>query len=289
MDWSTALVLAAITWLDGIRPVQADALVLRRVLGGPWTVATPADAGRTWRLVAWWSPFTLGLVIPPGGTAGVDAAAEGTDEAIATRIAHCRRILVALRALGMVGLAVLVVGLPAAAARFGAWGFVAALGAVLLLSVATSITTLRALTRLGCGWHDAARTAAPLLWPFSAPHAYEVVLAHAVAGAPPLLVARRLLGVAGFGSWIRPQAYDALRGDVRSSDATTLATLIGPSDLAAIVSSPPAHCGAGECYCRRCARVYRAGTDACAECGGLRLVNVPDGRLRLAESAGRTG
>src|SRR5687768_2641214 len=104
MDWSTVLILAAITWLDGVRRVHADALVLRRVLGGPWTVAKPVDAGRTWRLVAWWSPFTLGLVIPPGGTVWADAAAEGTDEAIGTRLAHCRRILVALRALGMLGL-----------------------------------------------------------------------------------------------------------------------------------------------------------------------------------------
>jgi hypothetical protein len=98
------------------------------------------------------------------------------------------------------------------------------------------------------------------------------VLEHAVAGAAPLMVARKLLGSAGFAAWVRPRAYDALCDVAEPRDASALSTVVGHSALAAIIHAAPTHCDPGERYCPRCARVYRAGIAACAECRGLRLV-----------------
>jgi hypothetical protein len=273
MDWGTVVLLAAVTWLDGVRRVPAGALVLRRLVADRWTVAESADPERTWRLVAWWSPFTLALVVPPGGIAAdVDASRERTDDALAARLARCDRALLALRVLGASVLVGIVIGIPAAVARFDSWGFAAGVAGVLLLALATAVAASCVVRRLGQPWRRATRIAAPLLWPFSAPRAAEVVLEHAIAGAPPLMVARRLLGAAAFASWIRPQAYDALRGEGSTHEgAAAVLTLVGRPGLAAIVQTPPANCEPDEAYCARCARVYRAGTATCAHCEQLPL------------------
>jgi hypothetical protein len=272
MDWSTVVILAAVTWLDGVRRVPPDALVLRRVFGGRWTVADPADVGRTFRLVSWWSPVTLPLVIPSGGIPEADSPTGARTETLAARLERSGRVVGALRVLGALVVAGIVLGIPAAVALFGAWGFAAALGAVLLLGVAMAAVVAGAVRGVGRSWRRAARIGAPLLYPFTAPRAAELVLQHAVAGEPPLMVARQLLGPDGFAAWVRPQAYDALRANAGARDASALMTLVGHSGLAAIVHAVPAQCEAGECYCPRCARVYRAGTVACAECGGPRLI-----------------
>jgi len=267
MDWGVVLVLAAITWLEGVRRVPADALVLRQVLGGAWTVLAPDDRGRAWRLVAWWTPLTLALVVPPGGI--LDAEPTGTRgaEVLATRLARVGRTTIALRALGAGVLLGIVFGLPAAVARFGAWGLAAGLAGVLVLALVTAAVAARGARLLGYGWRRALRVGASLLWPFSSPRAAEVLLEHSVAGAPPLLVARQLLGDAGFAEWVRPQAYDALAGHGLPNDAATLLlTLLGRPALAAIVHAPPASCASGEAFCARCARTYRAGARVCAEC-----------------------
>src|SRR5687767_11497229 len=120
MDWSTVVILAAITWLDGVRRVPSDALVLRRVLGGQWTVADSA-VGRTFRLVSWWSPVTLPLVIPSGGIPEADTPTGARSETLAVRLERSRRVVGALRVLGALVIAGIALGIPAAVARFGAW------------------------------------------------------------------------------------------------------------------------------------------------------------------------
>jgi hypothetical protein len=272
MDWGTVAILAAITWLDGVRRVPAGALVLRQVAGGRWTVADAAMTAASWRLVAWWSPVTLALVIPSGGIPTADAASDATDGALATRVSRSRRALLGTRVLGALVLVGIVFGVPAAAGRFGGWGFVVALAVVMLIATAATGAAFCAVMRLGRGGRRAARLTVHLLWPFSAPRAAELLLEHVVAGAAPLMVARELLGSASFAAWVRPRAYDALHDVAELRDASALWTVVGHSALAAIVDTAPAHCDLGERYCPRCARVYRAGIAACAECRGLRLV-----------------
>jgi hypothetical protein len=190
----------------------------------------------------------------------------------------------------MLGASVLVgivIGIPAAVARFDSWGFAGGVAGVLLLALATAVTTSYVLRRLGQPWRPATRIAAPLLWPFSAPRAAEVVLEHAIAGAPPLTVARRLLRAAAFASWIRPQAYDALRGDGSTREGVSgLLTLVGRSVLTAIVQAPPADCEPGEGYCARCARMYRAGTATCAHCQAVTLIRLPPAPATAVDGSG---
>jgi hypothetical protein len=276
MDWGTVVLHAPVTWLDGVRRVPAGALVLRRLLTDRWTVAESADPERTWRLVAWWSPFTLALVVPPGGIAAdVDTSRELADDVLAARLVRCARALPGLRVLGASVLLGIVIGIPAAVARFDSWGFAAGVAGVLLLALATAVAASYVVRRLGHPWRRATRIAAPLLWPFSAPRAAELVLEHAIAGASPLMVARRLLGAATFASWIRPQAYDALRDEASARErASGLLTLLGRSALTAIVQTPPSDCEPDERYCARCARVYRAGTATCAHCHAVALLRV---------------
>jgi hypothetical protein len=271
MDWSTVGILAAVTLLDGVRRVPAGALVVRRVLAGPWTVAD-RETEPGLRLVSWWNPFTLPLIIPSGGLPDVDALVEQSHDSLDARLARARRVVSFLRLLGAAVVLAIVIGVPAAIARYDAWGLAASLSVVMLLSVAIAIVVACAVRTGGRGWRRAMRIAAPLLYPFSAPRAAELVLGHTVGGAAPLMVARSLLGAAAFAAWVRPQAYDAMQGDASMRDRRGLVALIGQSGVAQIVGTPPAHCGSGERYCARCARVYRADTTTCPECQGLPLV-----------------
>ena len=288
MDWGTVLALAAITWLDGVRRLPPDAVILRRVLGGAWTIVDSAERRRPWHVVSWWSPLTLALIVPPDGVAAGEASLVRADDALAGRLARSRCAVIVLRVLGALVLLGIVLGVPAAVARFGAWGFVGALGGAMLLALAASAVAMRAVLELGGGWRVAARTAAPLLWPFNTGRASEVVLGHAAAGAPQLVVARRLLGDARFAAWARPHAYDALhRAGNAGGRGVALRALVGGLGLVAIVDAPPADCGPDESYCPRCARVYRAGTSACAECPSVVLSAPSAGRGFTSSCAGR--
>ncbi len=272
MDWGAVLALAAITWLEGLRRVPPDALVLRRVLGARWSVAEPVDFGRTWRLVTWWSPLTLALVVPPGGIVRGEASADRAGDALAGRLDACRHTLAALRILGALVLTTVVAGVPAAVGRYGAWGFVAAVVAALLLSLLTAIIAIRGVRRLRVSrWH-AVRVGMPLLWPFAAPRAAVLLTEHANAGAPPLAIARRLLGADDFAAWVRPRAFDALSSTPTADGlGAALLSLIGRPALDAIVQTSPPGCASGERYCARCGRVYRASTARCADCGDVAL------------------
>lgn len=271
MDWSTVVILAAVTLLDSVRRVPAGALVVRRVLTGQWSIAD-SDTQPGLRLVAWWNPFSVPLIIPAGGLVAGDASPEPSAGSLAARLVRARRVTGLLRMLGVVILLAIVLGIPASIARFDAWGLVASLAAVMLLALVIATIVATAMRRAGRSWRRAMRIAAPLLYPFTAPRAAELVLCHAVAGAAPLMVARELLGDTRFAAWVRPQAYDAMQGDSLAPDPRGLVALVGQSGLAQIVRTPPAHCGTGERYCARCARVYRAETRTCPECRGVPLV-----------------
>ncbi len=121
----TIVFLALLTLIEGVRRVPRGSVVLHRVLFGQWTVEQPEPGGRL-RLLSWWSPFMSTIVLAPRpkyqrtDAAAVRAQLEGRELYTA---------LFDLRVLGVLELIVLVLGLPLALQRFGALGFLAALGA----------------------------------------------------------------------------------------------------------------------------------------------------------------
>jgi hypothetical protein len=114
-----------------------------------------------------------------------------------------------------------------------------------------------------------------MLSPFGAPRAADVVLERAVGDAPAALVARELLPGETFAAFVRPWAYDALRGqatDRADGRAAALVATLGAHFLASIVSAPPPARDRRESYCPRCASLYDAGVDDCGDCAGVALV-----------------
>ena len=116
MDWSTVVILAAVTLLDGVRRVPAGALVLRQVLAGRWTVAD-REAEPGLRLVSAWSSFTLPLIIPSGGVSGADAPGDHAHTSLDDRLARARGVVGFLRLLGASIVLAIVLGVPAAVAH----------------------------------------------------------------------------------------------------------------------------------------------------------------------------
>src|SRR5882762_3979270 len=146
----TIVFLALLTLIEGVRRVPRGSVVLHRVLFGPWTVEPP-EAGERVRLLAWWSPLTSAIVLAPRqkyrrtDPDAVRAQLEGRDVYTA---------LFDLRVLGIVELLALVLGVPFALQRFGALGFFAALGAVLLLCLTIFAALAFSAHGLGKPWRD---------------------------------------------------------------------------------------------------------------------------------------
>ena len=285
MDWGATLLLAGITWIDGVGRVAPGSLVLRRALGGAW-VATPADYTdrARWTVIACWRPLMSGLVLAPAAsTRGGDDDARGvreTDARLATHLSRTKPFVLALRLLGALALATLVLGVPWATGRFGGAGLLAGCGAALLLSAVTAGVAARALRALDHGRLASLGAAVSLLSPFAAPRAADAILAAAVGDAPQELVARRLLEPHPFEALMRPRAYDALRTPANpglpSDDGARLADLLGTDFLTAVVAAPPANCRPEEPFCARCGAVYRSETVTCFDCGGLELLSGRD-------------
>src|SRR5829696_6614257 len=106
LDWSTVLVLAAVTVLEGFRRVSSGATIVSRVLNGAWVCQREASSSGV-RLVSWGSPFVLHLLVPPTdpGTAPRD---------LRRRWRRIRRWVPLLRALAALQWLLLVLGIPLA-------------------------------------------------------------------------------------------------------------------------------------------------------------------------------
>ena len=277
MDWGATAALAAIAWTNGVQRVPAGAVVLRRVLGGPWAPLA-VDVRRTrWQVVGWWAPLTASLVLRAGATGAplTVAWARRLERRVEARLRRARPFVRALRVMGALELASLVFGVPWGATRFGVWGLAGGVAAVLLLATITAATALLALRRTGVAWKTAARAALRLLSPFGAPRAADVLLERVVRDAPPELVARAVLPREAFASFIRPRAFDATRAArpaTGEDGGRVLRTMIGAEFLAAVVAAPPLERRDGEAYCPRCAALYDAGVRACGDCDGVALV-----------------
>ena len=257
VDWSTVGVLALVVLLDGLRKVPAEALMLRSVLGGPWYPVESSGMRPGWRIVSLWPPINRHIVLSR-------VASPGPPDVVG-RLRALGWTAPALTVLGWLSLGALVLGVPIAAARFGGWGLVGGAAIAELAAVVSAVVAFSALRRLHFPRSAAARRAAVLLSPFTAPRAGELVLEAAVEGLPPVAVLRALLSEAAFDAWLRPRAYDALQGN---PDPLLRADLREP--LAVVVGARPP--GVLGLYCPRCGQGYRDGAATCHGCDGVGLV-----------------
>jgi hypothetical protein len=264
IDWLSVLVLGALTLLDGARRIPQGAHILRRIGGGSWAVATPEEDRRR-LIVSWWTPFTLRIVVEAEQSRGNDDR-----ERLTERWRRMRRWIAALRLLGGTVLIGVVLGIPAATEMAGWRGLLFVLLIVGVMVIAVATTALLALRRLGLGRGAALRAAGGLLSPFAAPRAAEVVLERALSGSAPLAAIRHLVPAPDFAAWIRPRAYDLLRGHAHAGDPE-LGAALSRSELQRIVGDPPSDRLPREPWCARCGRVYRESTSCCSECDALSL------------------
>jgi hypothetical protein len=183
-----------------------------------------------------------------------------------------------LRVLGAAAVAGLVLLVPCATARLGAWRLAASVLTLLVLGLLSSGITAHALGRLGASRRDAFRLSVPLAWPFSTPTAAARVLEHAARRSTALETVERLLGRAAFIACARPHAYDALEGADASPCCGHESWILpvglapfGADGLRAALAELPAPATAGSGYCVRCGGEYQADVAVCSDCGGLAL------------------
>ena len=250
----TIVFLALLTLIEGVRRVPRGSVVLRRVLFGQWIVAPPETGDRV-RLLSWWSPLMSTIVLAPRERYArtdadtVRALLDGRD---------LHTALFDLRLLGVVELLALVLGVPFALQRFGAFGFFVALGAVLILCLMIYAVLAFSAHGLGTPWRAALRWALAYLSPFAAPRGAEALLVRALREAPPGVAVNALLAPDVFLRWVRPLVYDANNG--REVDRRLLEGL-NLKQVGASLASPD---GQG-LWCPRCGATFVQG-ESCSEC-----------------------
>jgi hypothetical protein len=291
-DLSTVAILLALLWLDGWRHVPDDAVVVRRVLLGRWIVHAPGTRFAGFAFLAWWPPYGVPLVLRdrtgPADRRWTFSVAVARAERRRRRIAWEAGIVRLIGALLVVWIAIVI---PVLTASFGAFGLIRGIASAFLISASIMLITANALRDACVPCREAARRALPLLSPFSASRAPELLLEAALSGVPPIVALRALLGERAFLEWLRPMAFDALaseRGSARPrEDAHVKESLLASvphSLLVAAVAAPNRSRsrddrGAAERelerYCARCGRTFRQTASACTDCGGLPLTDLP--------------
>ena len=282
LDLTTVLLLAVVLWLDGWRRVPADALVLRRVSIGAWRVAEPWARLGPLALVALWPPLIMPCIVRPDDAAqdASGGARWARDFSIAVargrrRLRRARVEIAALRIVGTLLLAWIILGIPLATARSGGRGLLLGILGAFCLSTWLSIATAGALRELGARWGGAARACASLVSPFSAMRAPEVVVNEALGGLGPLQRVAALVEREELERWLRPYAYDELHRDSTGAGSPLagavrqLPRLVLDAATAAPVIDGDSEDGAT--YCPRCATVYQRGAESCASCDGVAL------------------
>lgn len=259
LDWSAFGFLALLTLLDGLRRVPAGALVLRKIMGGAWTVVH-IRAG--YGLVSWWPPLSTSLVLV--GPAGERDGGAIASSKVEDHLKAVRRKVTALSILGGVSLLALLVGIPVAMRWFGGMGFLLSLLVVVLLSSLIAILSFFFSRSLGFSTRQRLLFALPRLNPFAAPAAGEALLERTLTGANPYAVARALMKEADFVAWIRPLAYDITAGS--SSAGATLAEVFPPKHLEKMIDTRPATVGAESPWCPRCGSEFGASSTVCPAC-----------------------
>ena len=269
-DWSTAGILALIVLADGLRRAPPDAVLVRKFGTGPWAVVPGGPRQPRLTLVSWGAPFVSTLLVRKGG-AGIP------DNPWLERYERLRRRLPAVRLLAGAGLLLVVIGIPIGAAAAGSTGFLAAVIAVLAVTLTTAVLSL-AWARPLAGQSPAVGWAAHLLSPFTTPRAAELLLERCGEGQSQLALLRVLLPADSFEAWVRPRAFDRI-GSGAGPD-TELDLVLDRDALRALLARPPAAAGEGDPYCPRCGGVYAESSDRCADCDVALVRRVPSGATR---------
>jgi hypothetical protein len=287
IDFGTVAVLVFVLWLDGWRRVEPGDLAVRRVGFGRWTLhATTARVG-SFALVAWWPPIVLPFVVPasPAVESRGEPAAWTTDYTVSVARGRrkLRRAAVNIAILRIVGALLLVwiaLGIPLMTAQWGGSGLLRGIGGAFLFSAEVAIICFAVLRMSGVPRRAALGKCAPLLSPFTAARAAEIVVAHALDGLSPAAQMGALLDRQRFDAWLRPWAYDEMNGrrahDKAEARTRGLASSLPAPLLARIVSEVPADGGddSASSYCPRCGSRYYQHVAVCSECSDVPLLAV---------------
>lgn len=265
----TAFILAVVALSESVRRLAPRTMVLHRDASGPWKVSRAFELGPGLYVLAWFVPYTLPIVVsgPPDERLGRRRLLKRLE----SRTRRARVSVALLRVIGMAVLA-LMLGLPLAIHRWGAWGFLVDLTLLLVLTVTQANVARVALRRVGLGWRRALTSSLRFLSPFSAPQAAGAVQEQAVKGVPPLVVAHSLLGESEFLNAMRPLAYDTVHEASTSEDGRTLLQLVDSGRLRTFLTTAPLTEPRAR-FCPRCATVYRDDVLECADCQGVGLRN----------------
>jgi hypothetical protein len=255
-DWLTFWILVGLTLWEGVRRVPAGAVLLRNSAGYPWQVAAGPFAAPEWRLASWMSPLVCHVVLSPGAGSG------------RTVPRHLGRWMTLLRVPGVAALVSLVIGVPLLTASAGVVGLIQALAAAFGASLLAALGSVAALWSMHVEVKTAVRDGLPILSPFTAPRAPEIVLSRALEGVAFTDALRALLPPDACAEWLRPLAYDVARG-------RGVAEFLPAEEAAAILQCPPAGLFAGDAYCARCGRAYLPTATGCRACEGVEMVRVP--------------
>jgi hypothetical protein len=289
IDFGTVAVLVFVLWLDGWRRVEPGDLAVRRVGFGAWNLYTPAARVGSFALVAWWPPIVLPFVVPasPATESRGEPAAWTTDYTVS--VARGRRKLrraalniAILRIFGALLLVWIAVGIPLMTARWGGSGLLRGIGGAFLFSAEVAIICFAVLRMSGVPRRTALRKCGPLLSPFTAARAAEIVTADALDGLSPAAQMGALLDGRRFATWLRPWAFDEVNGrqvhDKAEARARRLASSLPAPLLTRIVTSVPTDGGddsAVGSYCPRCGSRYYRHVVLCSECSDVHLQVVP--------------
>ena len=289
IDFGTVAVLVFVLWLDGWRRVEPGDVTVRRVAFGPWTLHAATARVGSFALVAWWPPIVLPFVVVVSPAAeNHDAAAAWTADysvSVARGRRKLRRAAVNIAILRIVGALLLVwiaVGIPLMTARWGGSGLLRGIGGAFIFSAEVAIICFAVLRMSGLPARAALRKSAPLLSPFTAARAAEIVVARALDGLTPAARMAALLGGQRFAAWLRPWAYDEMNGrrvhDKTEASTRGVASSVPAPLLARIVTDVPTDGGddaAASSYCPRCGSRYYQHVAVCSECSEVQLLAVP--------------
>ncbi len=258
-DWTSFWTLTLVVLLDGVRRVPEGSYLVRCLPGYGWSVGDGPSESSRWRIASWWSPLSIHCVVHSGAT-------EPADPVITDELFAWFRVL---RVVGGATLVSLLVGVPTLSATFGAWGFLFALGLILVSSASAVLCATLALRWLGYRTGAAFRSSAQLLWPFTAPRAPELFIERALATMQPARAIQLLLPPGAFRNWARPLVYDSAIGQDGEPPA---AAGISIEVRREILSVPPEGYSTGERFCPRCGKSYVRTVEKCRDCNHLSLI-----------------
>ena len=258
LDLTTVAILATVALLEGIRRVPPCALIVRRSLLSEWRPSFDPEGAR-FRLLSWWSPLMTTVVLPlPSGPVRKKKKFD------LKRLEAAEPWIFDLRLMGGVALAALVFGVPFATGLFGSFGFLVAVGSVLLFSIGTAAIACFALRAAGRPTRGALGWALPFVSPFAAPRTAEALLETLLRDLPPAVAVQHLLTPDAFLRWLRPHAYDRHHSRPAEIDGV-LAGLDADLLTRALATREPPEPGA-TLQCGRCSNSFAHGT-SCPDCG----------------------